>query len=45
MDINVYSRIIIMFLELLINIIIIIINEDNLNVVNICCYKICNGNF
>lgn len=44
MDTNAYSRIIIMSLELSINIIIIIINEDNLNAVNIRCYKTCNGN-
>lgn len=43
MDTNAYSRIIIMSLELSINIIIIIINEDNLNAVNIRCYKTCNG--
>lgn len=42
MDTNAYSRIIIMSLELSINIIIIIINEDNLNAVNIRCYKTCN---
>lgn len=41
MDTNAYSRIIIMSLELSINIIIIIINEDNLNAVNIRCYKTC----